>query len=110
MGVYHIHFTWLVLWICGEIVLAASLSCDVDPHNVFLSPADFDANNIFKAFFGGGGGQGYSFEANQCMYPNSCRKQYLKNNNNDDKFTILLNNLHFCFVASGPGNFFFQFG
>uniref|UniRef100_A0AAY5K6J7 DnaJ homolog subfamily C member 7 n=1 Tax=Esox lucius TaxID=8010 RepID=A0AAY5K6J7_ESOLU len=35
---------------------------------------DFDANNIFKAFFGGGGGQGYTFE------------------------------------ASGPGNFFFQFG
>ncbi|CAB1341665.1 unnamed protein product [Coregonus sp. 'balchen'] len=32
-------------------------------------PADFDANNIFKAFFGGGGGQGYSFEANQSSGP-----------------------------------------
>ncbi|XP_024288930.1 dnaJ homolog subfamily C member 7 isoform X1 [Oncorhynchus tshawytscha] len=31
--------------------------------------ADFDANNIFKAFFGGGGGQGYSFEANQSSGP-----------------------------------------
>uniref|UniRef100_A0A8C7NLQ3 DnaJ (Hsp40) homolog, subfamily C, member 7 n=1 Tax=Oncorhynchus mykiss TaxID=8022 RepID=A0A8C7NLQ3_ONCMY len=30
---------------------------------------DFDANNIFKAFFGGGGGQGYSFEANQSSGP-----------------------------------------
>lgn len=31
---------------------------------VFLSPPDFDANNIFKAFFGGPGG--FSFEGNLC--------------------------------------------
>lgn len=31
----------------------------------FLSPPDFDANNIFKAFFGGPGG--FSFEGNSCM-------------------------------------------
>lgn len=30
-----------------------------------VSPPDFDANNIFKAFFGGPGG--FSFEGNLCI-------------------------------------------
>lgn len=35
------------------------------PMIYFFSPPDFDANNIFKAFFGGPGG--FSFEGNVCI-------------------------------------------
>uniref|UniRef100_A0A667YEL7 DnaJ homolog subfamily C member 7 n=1 Tax=Myripristis murdjan TaxID=586833 RepID=A0A667YEL7_9TELE len=35
-----------------------------------MNMGDFDANNIFKAFFGGPGG--FSFEGNSCMYTQNC--------------------------------------
>lgn len=77
-----------------------------------LSPPDFDANNIFKAFFGGPGG--FSFEGNLCAAFKAVR-------NDDFLLSSVWNDVHnlrthqlltclFCVTASGPGNFFFQFG
>lgn len=72
---------------------------------LFVTLPDFDANNIFKAFFGGPGG--FSFEGNFASY--MC--QTVRNQIVD--FSIKLRShkpLTCLFSASGPGNFFFQFG
>lgn len=50
---------------CLQCVRSVVSDCQGHTH-VFVSFPDFDANNIFKAFFGGPGG--YSFEGNSCTY------------------------------------------
>lgn len=78
----------------------------------FVSSLDFDANNIFRAFFGGHGG-GFSFDASPgrffCVYTPLTLLKHVRITNR--KRTLLILSFIFSFfLDSGPGNFFFQFG